>query len=149
MTRRTRWKGTRCLGVQLGHLFTETWSSKVGGWTQGWLTTLLCKKSIVVKSKDVKTGCTLANPSEESYGLKRGILPMMMISAIYLWFSIKCINSVMTICMSSCKWAKCTLEIRENLLTFGILEFYLAMEMHKLKFLHRSVLQYPIWEPCA
>jgi hypothetical protein len=33
-----------------------------------------CKKSIVVKSKEVKTGCNLAESSEESYGS----LPVMM-----------------------------------------------------------------------
>jgi hypothetical protein len=33
---------------------------------------LLCKNNIVAKSKEVKTGCSLAESSKESYGSKRG-----------------------------------------------------------------------------
>jgi hypothetical protein len=32
---------------------------------------LLCKKIIVAKSKEVKTGCNLAEYSKEGYGSKR------------------------------------------------------------------------------
>jgi hypothetical protein len=35
------------------------------------LTTLLCKKSIVAKSKELKTGCNLAESSKDGYGSKR------------------------------------------------------------------------------
>jgi hypothetical protein len=41
------------------------------------LTTLLCKK-IVTKSKDVKTRFNLAEYSEEGYGSKSYVLPMMI-----------------------------------------------------------------------
>jgi hypothetical protein len=43
------------------------------------LTTLLCKKIIVAKSKEVKTGCNLAESSKEDCGSKRPVLPMMMV----------------------------------------------------------------------
>jgi hypothetical protein len=42
------------------------------------LTILLCKQN-VAKLKEVETGCTLAESSEEGYGSKRAVLPMMMI----------------------------------------------------------------------
>jgi hypothetical protein len=42
------------------------------------LTTLLCKKIIVTKSKEVKTGCNRAESSTEGCGSKRTVLPMMM-----------------------------------------------------------------------
>jgi hypothetical protein len=37
-----------------------------------------CKKIIIAKSKDVKTGSNLAGSSKEGYGSKRGVLSMMM-----------------------------------------------------------------------
>jgi hypothetical protein len=42
---------------------------------------LLCKKSIVAKSKQVKTGWStnLAESSKVSYGSKRAVSPLMMI----------------------------------------------------------------------
>jgi hypothetical protein len=40
------------------------------------LTTLLCKKIIVAKSKEVKTGCNLAETSKE--GSESAVLSMMM-----------------------------------------------------------------------
>jgi hypothetical protein len=40
--------------------------------------TLLCKKFIVMKSKEVKTECTLAESSKEGCGSKRDVLPLMM-----------------------------------------------------------------------
>jgi hypothetical protein len=40
--------------------------------------TLLCKRIIVAKSKEVKTRCSLAESSKEGYGSKRAILPMMV-----------------------------------------------------------------------
>jgi hypothetical protein len=43
------------------------------------LTTLLCKKIIVAKSKEVKPGCNLAESSKEGYGSKRAVFSMMMI----------------------------------------------------------------------
>jgi hypothetical protein len=42
------------------------------------LTTLLCKKITVPKSKGVTNGCNLAESSKECYGSKRAVLPMMM-----------------------------------------------------------------------
>jgi hypothetical protein len=35
----------------------------------------------VPKSKEVKTGCNLAESSKEGYGSKRAVLPMMIISS--------------------------------------------------------------------
>jgi hypothetical protein len=42
------------------------------------LTTLLCKKSIVANSKEVKTGCDLAESSKDGYGSERAVFPMIM-----------------------------------------------------------------------
>jgi hypothetical protein len=39
--------------------------------------TLLCKKCIVAKSKEVETGSNLAESSKECYGSERAVLPMM------------------------------------------------------------------------
>jgi hypothetical protein len=41
--------------------------------------TLLCKKIVVTKSKEVKTGCNLIESSKECYGSESAVLPMMMI----------------------------------------------------------------------
>jgi hypothetical protein len=35
-------------------------------------------KIIVTKSKEVKTGCNLAESSKKGYGSKRAVLPVMM-----------------------------------------------------------------------
>jgi hypothetical protein len=40
--------------------------------------TLHCKKIIVAKSKEVKTGCNLVESSQEVYGPIRAVLPMTM-----------------------------------------------------------------------
>jgi hypothetical protein len=53
-------KGTRCLGIQLGHPVTGGQKYRdlvlqVGG-LDARLTTVICKKIIVTKSKEVKTG---------------------------------------------------------------------------------------------
>jgi hypothetical protein len=37
------------------------------------LATLLCKKFIAAKSRDVKTGCNLSEFSKEGYGSKRAV----------------------------------------------------------------------------
>jgi hypothetical protein len=42
------------------------------------LMTLLCKKNIVAISKEVKTGCNLAEFSMKGYGSKMAVLMMMM-----------------------------------------------------------------------
>jgi hypothetical protein len=42
------------------------------------LPTLFCKRIIVAKSKEVKTGCNLAEFSKEGYGSKRAVLPITM-----------------------------------------------------------------------
>jgi hypothetical protein len=39
--------------------------------------TLFHKKIIVMKSREVKTGCNPAESSEEGYASKRAVLPMM------------------------------------------------------------------------
>jgi hypothetical protein len=41
------------------------------------------KKKTVAKSKEVKTGCNLAESSKEVYGSKRAVLPMMMIMMLH------------------------------------------------------------------
>jgi hypothetical protein len=43
------------------------------------LAILLSRKIVVTKSREVKTGCNLAETSKAGYGSKRVILPMMMI----------------------------------------------------------------------
>jgi hypothetical protein len=42
--------------------------------------TLLCKKIIVAKSKEVKTRYSPAESSMEGYGSKRAILPMTILT---------------------------------------------------------------------
>jgi hypothetical protein len=64
-------KGTRCLGVKLflGDINKEPWPS---GWgLEPGLTILLCERIIVAKSKEVKTGYSLAEYSEERYDSER------------------------------------------------------------------------------
>jgi hypothetical protein len=39
---------------------------------------MLCKKNTVAKSKEVKTGCNLAESSKEDCGSKRPVLLLMM-----------------------------------------------------------------------
>jgi hypothetical protein len=51
----------------------ETWSSRLGAGRKARLTTFLCKNMIVAKNKQVKTGCNLAEYSEEGYGSKRAV----------------------------------------------------------------------------
>jgi hypothetical protein len=43
------------------------------------LTTLLCKKIIVAKPKEVKTGCNPTESSREAYGSKRTGLPKLLL----------------------------------------------------------------------
>jgi hypothetical protein len=62
--------------LSLGDINKRTWS------LGSRLTTLLCKKIIVAKSKEVKTGYNLAGSCKEAYGPKRDVFPMMMM--IYL-----------------------------------------------------------------
>jgi hypothetical protein len=42
------------------------------------LATLLCKRIIIVRSKEVKPESNLAEPSKKVYGSKMAVLPMMM-----------------------------------------------------------------------
>jgi hypothetical protein len=42
------------------------------------LMTLLCKKIIVAKSEELKTGCSLIESSKEGCGSERAFLPMMI-----------------------------------------------------------------------
>jgi hypothetical protein len=44
------------------------------------VTILNCKTIIVANSKEVKTGSNLAESSEEGHGLKRTVLPMMLMA---------------------------------------------------------------------
>jgi hypothetical protein len=41
------------------------------------VTTVLCKKCNVVKSKEVKAGCNLIESYKEGYGSEMAVLPMM------------------------------------------------------------------------
>jgi hypothetical protein len=61
----------------VGHKYKEL-VLQVGG-LNARLTTLLCKKIIVAKSKEVKTRSNLAELFKKGYGSKRTVLPMMMI----------------------------------------------------------------------
>jgi hypothetical protein len=47
------------------------------------LTTLLCKK-IVMKFKEAKTGCKLAESSKKGFGSKRAVLSMIIIIIIII-----------------------------------------------------------------
>jgi hypothetical protein len=47
---------------------------------------LLCKKIIVAISKEVKTGCSLVESSNEGYGSKRAVLLMMMMTKVHLMY---------------------------------------------------------------
>jgi hypothetical protein len=51
------------------------------------LTSLLCKKIIVAKSKEVKTGCNLAESCKEGCGSKRDVFPMMMMIIMMIFDS--------------------------------------------------------------
>jgi hypothetical protein len=44
----------------------------------GSLTTLLCERYIVAKSKEMKTWCSPADPSKEGCGPRRAVFPMMI-----------------------------------------------------------------------
>jgi hypothetical protein len=45
-------------------------------------------RAAVAKCKEVKTGCNMAEPSERSYGLRRAVLPVMMILMMMIgWMS--------------------------------------------------------------
>jgi hypothetical protein len=48
--------------------------------------TLLCKKIIVSKSKEVKPGCNQAESSNEDCGPKMAVLPIIMIMMMILFF---------------------------------------------------------------
>jgi hypothetical protein len=59
-------------------LGTSTLGPALPDWgLDAWLTTLLCK-NIITKSKEIKSGCSLAESSKEGCGSKRAVLPMMM-----------------------------------------------------------------------
>jgi hypothetical protein len=46
--------------------------------------TLPCKKFIVAKSKEVKTGSNLAESYKEGYGSKRAVLPVVMVVVVVM-----------------------------------------------------------------
>jgi hypothetical protein len=48
------------------------------------LTTFALKKNIVAKSKEVKTGCNMAQSSKEDCGSKRAVLPMLIMMAMMI-----------------------------------------------------------------
>jgi hypothetical protein len=55
-----------------------------GGGLDARVTTLLYKKRVVEKSKEVKTGSNLTESSKECYGTKSAVLPlMMMMNPVY------------------------------------------------------------------
>jgi hypothetical protein len=78
-------KGTQCLGynsatLSLGDINTGTWSSRLGLDTRR--TALLCKKIIVVRSKEVKARWCNSRQSWQNFLRKamaqnRAVLPMM------------------------------------------------------------------------
>jgi hypothetical protein len=43
------------------------------------LMTLLCKKIIVMKSKEVETGSNMTESSKEGFSSKRAVLPVMTV----------------------------------------------------------------------
>jgi hypothetical protein len=58
------------------------------------LMTLLCKKILVVKSKEAKTRCSVVESSKKGCGSKRAVLPMMMMIMMTMM-------TMMMICESS------------------------------------------------
>jgi hypothetical protein len=80
-------KGTQCHPVTGGQR-----SSPPGWMLDRRPTTLLCKKITVAKSKEVKTGCNLAESSKEGYGFKRTTLPMMMLMYSLSTMYIHCVR---------------------------------------------------------
>jgi hypothetical protein len=48
------------------------------------LTTLLCNKNTVAKSKEVKTRCKLAESSKEGHISKKAVLPMMIVTMMII-----------------------------------------------------------------
>jgi hypothetical protein len=69
----------------LCHWGTLTQITDPPGWgLESRLTTLFCKRNIVAKSKEVKSGCNLAVSSKEGYGSKSAVLPMMMMIIIII-----------------------------------------------------------------
>jgi hypothetical protein len=46
------------------------------------MTTLLCEKIVVAKSKEMKPGSNLTESSEQGYGSKMAVSPMMMMMMI-------------------------------------------------------------------
>jgi hypothetical protein len=57
------------------------------------LINLLCKRITVAKSREVNTGWNLAESSNEDYGSKRAVLPMMMMMmTMIIWTGNKIIR---------------------------------------------------------
>jgi hypothetical protein len=96
-------RGTQCLGVYRGHPVTggrkyTDLVLQVAGWTQGWLHCSV-KRNIVAKSKEVKTGCKLAESSKEACGSEGAVLPTMVMN------NNKCFDtSYWTFCSSERNW---------------------------------------------
>jgi membrane protein CcdC involved in cytochrome C biogenesis len=57
---------------------------------------MFCKK-IVMKSKEVKTVCSLTESSKEGYCLKKAILPMMMMAMLRLLMIIPAFSHHVTV----------------------------------------------------
>jgi hypothetical protein len=53
------------------------------------LTTLLCKRIIVAKSKEVKTGSYLSESFKKGYGSNSAVLPMMLLLTMMMMCSVK------------------------------------------------------------
>jgi hypothetical protein len=69
--------------------YSSTFSAKIRilvdppGWgLDARLTTLLCKKVAVTKSKEVKTGCNLTESSKEGYGQKKGSFTIVVVLVV-------------------------------------------------------------------
>jgi hypothetical protein len=69
--------------LSLGDKYTETWSSRLGGWVGLWPCSE--KKKTVVTSKEVKTGSNLAELSKEGYGSKTAVLMIIFLFMHHLW----------------------------------------------------------------
>jgi hypothetical protein len=66
--------------LSLGDINTETWASRLGVGRKS--DDLALKKKTVTKSEELKTECSLAEPSKEGSGSKRAVLPMIMMMMI-------------------------------------------------------------------
>jgi hypothetical protein len=74
--------------LSLADINTETWSSWLGGWTQG-RRPCFVNKFFVVKSKEVNTGYNLAESSEESYGSETAVLLLLLMMMVMMMMNLQ------------------------------------------------------------